>query len=780
MAAAAKALDLNSFLSSLGFEEYIGGLQDSGYDDLDTLQGMDPDEFKEMCEEVGMKKGHRVKLAGAIRKHADTSGNVATPAAQEVPSVAAIVLEDNAGNLEEDANKPQNNEQVSGNGSVKAARVPVIPSADSVVTSGDAITVATISSDAAAEAAADPNICGDCRDGAPGTPHTSALAGSALPSAVLVAEDVSPKTVRLACELDAYCNFLDDKQDGLRIHYLPLQEVFSDPKNKTSIFESNLPASFGKGSGMKEKVILVVGATGAGKSTQVNGLLNYLLGVEWSDEFRFKLIPETKTSSLEGQAQSQTEWITAYRILAYRGAAVELSLTIIDTPGFGDTRGIQRDELIMKQLKSFFSPDQANTICSRSPCGVAHLDGICFIAQASLPRLTSTQKYIFDSILSIFGKDIADNIVMCYTFSDGQRPQAIAAVEAAGIPHQSWFKFNNSALFVTADSKDVASSFDQMFWQMGVQSFEKFFTALQTMQPASLVLTRHVMEERELLETAVAGLQPQIQSCLGKVEELRQEARVCKQMEAEMDANKDFVFNVPVPKIDKVDLKSGTYTTNCMTCNMTCHCPCIIPDDKDKSRCGAMDQQTGMCKICPQKCHWSQHKNMPFKIVVTSVPEKRTSTELKARYETASSGKLSAKSILKRLTKELSETRDHVFVLVDQMRCSRNRLCEIALRPEHLSSVDYIDVLIQTEEAQANHGWLKRREALLEVRKQAETMIAVMKEGYDPMAPLRDDTEVLTLVHGLAGNDGADASAGSWGYASASTGRSWWPSFWSK
>ena len=35
---------------------------------------------------------------------------------------------------------------------------------------------------------------------------------------------------------------------------------------------------------------MLVGATGTGKSTLVDGLVNYILGVKWDDPFRFSII----------------------------------------------------------------------------------------------------------------------------------------------------------------------------------------------------------------------------------------------------------------------------------------------------------------------------------------------------------------------------------------------------------------------------------------------------------------------------------------------------------
>ncbi|KAI4871367.1 hypothetical protein NFI96_001436 [Prochilodus magdalenae] len=100
----------------------------------------------------------------------------------------------------------------------------------------------------------------------------------------------------------------------------------------------------------QNKTILMVGETGTGKTTLTNTMVNYFLGVKFEDKVWFEITEEEKRY----QSESQTSEVTVYEIISEERLS---SLTIIDTPGYGDTRGIEKDKDIARNLHELFLHD---------------------------------------------------------------------------------------------------------------------------------------------------------------------------------------------------------------------------------------------------------------------------------------------------------------------------------------------------------------------------------------------------------------------------------------
>ncbi|KAJ8023570.1 hypothetical protein HOLleu_36043 [Holothuria leucospilota] len=298
---------------------------------------------------------------------------------------------------------------------------------------------------------------------------------------------------------------------------------------------------------------MVVGATGAGKTTLINGMINYILGVSWHDNFRFKMVVDPDEAKQTIKTVSQTRWITAYTIHKTTGFSFPYSLTIVDTPGFGDTRGIEFDKQTMDNIANFFCDD----------IGINYINAIGFVVKSRDCRLTPSQHFIFDSVLSLFGKDVAENIFILITFADGGVPPVLNAINDAKIPcEKTFFKFNNSALFANK-SNDVARHgggldlFDEMYWSMGQHSFEEFFKYLEIAPNKSLKLTKDVLLERRKLEVSVVGIHNQIREGLCKLNQLTEEIYVLDKHRSDIEANKNFTYEVWEEVTKCVDIPTG-------------------------------------------------------------------------------------------------------------------------------------------------------------------------------------------------------------------------------
>ena len=500
---------------------------------------------------------------------------------------------------------------------------------------------------------------------------------------------------------------------NLGIHIVTLREVFKNTESQMKRLE------FGEISteSSNQKVIMIVGATGSGKTTLINSMINYIFGVEYEDEYRFKLEAEDLTNK-------ESSWITTYTIHQQIGFKIPYTLTIIDTPGFGDTRGIERDTQITKQIHQFF------TVPGKE--GIDHIDAVGFVAQSSLPRLTFTHKYIFDQILSLFGKDIGDNIYLMLTFADGKVPQVLTGIKEAHMPYQEFFKFNNSVIF---DDNTAEDEFATMFWKMGMRSFEKFFDLLSRIESKSLTQTKSVLEERERIETQLGGLQSEINLGLHKLEQLKKEVEVVEQHKADLDMNKDFTYTVEEESILRHEMAPDSYVVNCLNCNSTCHNPSPISDNADLYHSVVMDKPGSLsakCTICCEKCSWHKHESLDYYFTTERNEVIKTSEDLKRRYQDASDKVKLVTETIDEMVDEFEAVQIKIIGITEILRKSINTLNEIALKPNPLSTGEYIRILIESEQSAAESGWQDRVNHLNEVKEKVVNLAEIAKQSFDP------------------------------------------------
>lgn len=185
--------------------------------------------------------------------------------------------------------------------------------------------------------------------------------------------------------------------------------------------------------------ILIIGATGAGKSTFINAFVNYLLYDTLQDaldaEKLTSAIPgsfymahptianekiEVKwgepnaAESLSGEGQSATQSCVIYAI-NINGKLLRL----VDTPGLGDTRGLDQDYKnvadIMRTLESLET-----------------LSSILFVIKNNDSRLTTSFDFVLSELMMHLHKDTAKNIMFGFTYGRAAIPPF--SVGAVGQP----------------------------------------------------------------------------------------------------------------------------------------------------------------------------------------------------------------------------------------------------------------------------------------------------------------------------------------------------------
>lgn len=202
----------------------------------------------------------------------------------------------------------------------------------------------------------------------------------------------------------------------------PLTDLMILPTNKANV---NLHRSIVT-EPLEPINILVLGDTGVGKSTFINAIVNYLtfdsLQAAESTQQPIILIPvsflmtigdqfderivqlpsnhPTENENFNTFGQSVTQYCRSYMIELKSHQRRKLRL--IDTPGLGDTRGVQQDECNIQHILEYITR-------------LTHLNAICFLFKPDVNRMNTLFRSYLIQILEYLGAKCEQNILFAFT-----------------------------------------------------------------------------------------------------------------------------------------------------------------------------------------------------------------------------------------------------------------------------------------------------------------------------------------------------------------------------
>ena len=386
-----------------------------------------------------------------------------------------------------------------------------------------------------------------------------------------------------------------------------------------------------------------MGETGVGKSTWINGFANYS-SYSTLEEAEAKepinVIPASFTV-LDGNFQdrlirtgfdqnekfeegkSATQYPKDY-VFETGGITVRL----IDTPGIGDTNGVEQDKENFKNIMKHIETINA-------------LHGICILLKPNNARINVMFRYCINELLTNLHVDACRNIIFCYTNSRGTfynpgetLPSLKRLLKEDGVPIEinkdiTYCIDNEAIRFLAASRRDVTFTNAQHediseSWKKSVLEIERLMKRLATIAPHLVKNTLSINESRRLISVLMKPLteiSATVQENISSIETAKVKLeRLSEEMKTKISIGK---FSIPFLIIEPKALKLDKPLKVCMSemClsrvsdgNVTKHLyNCQKQKQKETTKRSIAPIKSSKCKRCG--CHKSEHKIINYEIL---------------------------------------------------------------------------------------------------------------------------------------------------------------------
>lgn len=361
--------------------------------------------------------------------------------------------------------------------------------------------------------------------------------------------------------------------------------------------------------------IMIIGETGVGKSTWIHCFINYMQSIQLEENERYYLFDEKslqeeyeKKHGKKLEGCSVTDVPAIYNIEASN--LFKNPIRLIDTAGFGDTRGPEYDEKITEDIRNLFEGSEIET-----------LNAVCLIFKANQTRSTDRLKMVMNKLFSLFGKEIKNNIIIIFTFADNfKKIEAVNTLKdkngpfyeiLGDIEKMPYFAFNNMAYF-SSDRDEV-----EKIYENNTKNFGSLLKKIFSLKRISLESTKKVINNRMHIKNNITNLCDKLNNIMKVIDAATNNQMRLIELQKQLEKNAEcevgqiaYIVDEPydevIDKEEKCD--SGWYVLFCNSCNKICHKTCKGPNEgwhSSEYGCNMITTIGGECTEC--HCSYSNH-----------------------------------------------------------------------------------------------------------------------------------------------------------------------------
>lgn len=438
--------------------------------------------------------------------------------------------------------------------------------------------------------------------------------------------------------------------------------------------------------------LVLMGKTGAGKSTTINAFFNYAKGI--TAETFPKLFPiktvfqscnvaEYSHRNAEDHTNGELNAVTQ-EPSEYTATGNNLVLNLIDCPGMADQRGVTKDIENSRDIAKFVN-------------NIGSFNAICIVFKGSMNRATTEERYFVEQVKTIIPKSVQNRIFIVLTHATRSSQNAKDFATSVGLPVENVFAFDHFAFsrdgHVDPTTDDDGTLMEEITskWTSSKNAFNRLIAKAKELGAYSSTEMNTIGEIKskavEKINTALRKVRS-IEETTARLDNARHELQAAREAyeratsskesteaalrQAEAEKNAAQALDAYETYYETIAVGTNEHHTYCTKCGVNCHEPCGLPHKGDYyndhlSGCTCM--KDGFCTKCPNKCNYNVHFHRKKKFVqvqntreLTHVKDRQTSA---ARHVNEISSTLTEKQTQQYSANRDKEDKNNSFTLIN-------------------------------------------------------------------------------------------------------------------